>query len=110
MEQKNITSGSVKISKNVMVTIIRNALAEIEGVHSLAVRFRDTARKLPIAVTLDADVAVIDIAVNLCSGFRLKDVAGQIQQRVKDNVQDMTGIPVSRVNVLVADMLARPER
>lgn len=104
MEQKNPASGSMKISVEVIRTIVRNVLAEIEGVHSLASYTASSSLKSPIAISLEAEIAVIDIAVNLCNGYRIKDVAKQIQARVKDTVQDMTGIAVSRVNVLVADI------
>ncbi len=101
MEQKKSTSGSVKISVGVVRTIVQNVLAETEGVHSLAAR---GAHREAIEVSLEAEIAVIDIAVNLCYGCKIKEVARQIQSRVKDAVQDMTGMAVSRVNVLVADI------
>ena len=101
MEQKRTTSGSVKISVGVIRTIVQNVLAEMDGVHSLAAH---GAQKEAIGISLDAEVAVIDIAVNLCYGCRIKEVAGQIQRRVKDAVQDMTGMAVCQVNVLIADI------
>ena len=39
--------------------------------------------------------------------YRVKTVSEQIQQRVKDAVQDMTGVTVSRVDVYVAGIKAR---
>ncbi len=112
MEQKATTSGSMKISEDVVRTIVKTVLSEMDGVHSLASRTAgDSVWKSPvlspIGVSLEADVAVIEIAVNLCYGFRLRDVAEQIQNRVKNTVQDMTGIAVSRVNVQVADIRAK---
>ena len=109
MEQKNTTSGSVKISVDVLRTIVRNVLSETEGVHSLVSRTATNSgwkapMAAPIETTLNAEVAVVNVAVNLCYGYRLKDVAQQIQARVKDTIQDMTGIAVSRVNVLIADI------
>ena len=115
MDQKNTAaSGSIKISEEVVGTIVKTVLDEIDGVHSLTIRpvdpsdmlFRASVLK-PIAITLNADVAAIDIAVNLCFGYRVKTVSEQIQQRVKDTVQDMTGVTVSRVNVYVAGVKAK---
>ena len=112
MEQKTSTSGSMKISENVIRTIVRTVLSEIDGVHSLASRTGEGSGwkspvLSPVTVSLEADVAVIDIGINLCAGFRLRDVAEQVQRRVKDTGQDMTGIAVSRVNVQVADVRAK---
>ncbi|MGI5893545.1 MAG: Asp23/Gls24 family envelope stress response protein [Candidatus Merdivicinus sp.] len=105
MDQKNTTSGSMKISVNVIKTIVKNVLSEIEGVHSLAACSACGAGfRMPIEISLDVEIAVVNVAVNCCYGCRLKDVAKQIQVRVKDTIQDMTGIAVSRVNVLIADI------
>ena len=99
----------MKISEEVVATIVKSVLSEIEGVHSLATRpvapsemLMKNASLTPITIYLSADVAAIDICVNLCFGVKLKSIAEQIQQKVKDTVQDMTGIAVSKVNVFVA--------
>lgn len=115
MDQKNTAvSGSIKISEEVVETVVKTVLKEIDGVHSLAARSAGASDLLlrmpllkPISITLNADIAAIDVAVNLCFGYRVKTVSEQIQQRVKDAVQDMTGVTVSRVDVYVAGIKAR---
>ena len=115
MDQKNTAaSGSIKISEEVVETIVKTVLAEIDGVHSLTARLPDPTDVLlrasvlkPISITLNADVACIDISVNLCFGYRVKTVSEQIQQRVKDTVEDMTGVTVSRVNVFISGVKAK---
>ena len=110
MEPNNVVIGNVKISEDVISSIVKNVLSEIEGVHSLALKpvspsevLKSNAASLkPVSISVEAEVAVIDIAINLCYGYRLKAVAEQIQNKVKDAVQDMTGIAVSKVNVFVA--------
>ena len=110
MEPNNVVIGNVKISEDVISSIVKTVLGEIDGVHSLALRpvspsevlKNSTAALKPVSISVEADVAVIDIAINLCYGVRLKKVADQIQNKVKDAVQDMTGIAVSKVNVFVA--------
>ena len=107
MDQKNTAaSGSIKISEEVVGTIVKTVLDEIDGGHSLTTRPVDPSDSLkrttvlkPISITLNADVAAIDIAVNLCFGYRVKTVSEQIQQRVKDSVQDMTGFRIALVKV-----------
>jgi uncharacterized alkaline shock family protein YloU len=101
--------GSLRISRNVIATVAGIAAQEIEGVHGLApytanltgwVIKKQTAR--PIAITLNDDVAIIDIHVVLKSGYTIPEVAEQIQVAVKDAVQSMTGIAVSKVNINIA--------
>ena len=79
MEPKNNkATGSMKISEEVVATIVKSVLSEIEGVHSLATRpvapsemlMKNTSLK-PITIYLSADVAAIDICVNLCFGVKL---------------------------------------
>ena len=92
----------------------RAILDEIDGVYSLAPRPAAAAERLlspaaqrPVQTTLHDGAAVIDISVYLCFGCRMKEVSALIQQRVKDAVQDMTGIAVSRVNIYIAGVKAR---
>ena len=73
MEQKAAASGSMKISENVICTIVRTVLSEIDGVHSLASRTAGESGwkspvLSPVTVSLEADVAVIDIGINLAPG------------------------------------------
>lgn len=59
----------------------------------------------PIIINLNDDVATIDIHVSLRSGVRIPDVAQNIQRSVKDAVQNMTGIAVTKVNVYVSGIV-----
>ena len=100
-------AGSLKISKDVIATIAKTAALEIEGVVSLpeaeASRLlgRNIGRK-PIRVTLSDDFAELDIQLILKAGVKIPDICSSVQTVVKDNVQTMTGIAVSKVNVTVA--------
>ena len=39
------------------------------------------------------------------NGCRLTGVAEQVQQKIKENVQSMTGVIVSKVHVIAADIM-----
>lgn len=111
MEQNRpVATGNLKISEEVVSTIAKQVIAETEGVYSLApqpVSLKDTVLKAgiqkPVRITLNSDVAVIDIGVILKMGYKVKDIAEKIQNDIKEEVQNMTGITVSAVNVYVAD-------
>ena len=101
--------GSLRISRDVIATITSAATREIEGVADLApfttnikgwLMKKQTAK--PIVIDLSDDVASIDIHVILKSGTKIQAVSQKIQVAVKEAVQNMTGIAVSKVNINVA--------
>lgn len=104
---QNQPNGSLKISQEVLASIAQFAAAEIEGVHSLApsrlpknISKKSISTK-PILINLNDDVAVIDISVIVEAGCKIRGVAENLQKAVKEAVQTMTGITVSKVNVHV---------
>lgn len=109
---KNAQAGSLKISEEVVLTITRQTVLDVTGVHSLAqgrLNLKDLMLRShsenSIKIILNVDVAQISLCVNLIYGYKIKDVAQQIQENVKAAVQNMTGITVSKVDVLVAGVV-----
>lgn len=105
-------TGSLKISQDVLATIARVAALEIGGVASLAEPGSSMGRffskgfgKTPINIELNDDFARIDIAINLEFGAKINDVCTAVQGNIKDNIQTMTGMAVSKVNVTVAGIV-----
>lgn len=106
----NTTAGSLSISQDVLATIAATTATEIEGVAALApfssnftsgwLLKKQTSK--PIVIDLSDDVATIDIHVNLKAGAKIPEVSANIQRAVKDAVQNMTGIAVTKVNVYVS--------
>ncbi len=118
MELKNTKAmGRITISEEVIETIVKTVLNETEGVHSLATPSVSTSEMMiknatlkPINVTLNVDSAVIDLSINLVFGVKLKEISEEVQQRVKDTVQNMTGMAVSKVNVYIAGAKQKDEK
>jgi uncharacterized alkaline shock family protein YloU len=108
MTEQKQPIGSLKISKDVLATIAGVAAQEIEGVYSLAeagvADLRGIVRgQLPKAVnvTIGDDIASFDIRLVLENNAKIPVVAQRVQNAVKEAVQSMTGITVSKVNVMV---------
>ena len=108
VEHNKQPAGSLKISQEVLATIANFASEEIDGVVSLANTYTPIKNFLkkgsiarPIQISLNDDVAVIDISVNLKYGANSPEVAETLQKTVKDAVQNMTGITVSKVDIVV---------
>ena len=106
--------GSLKISEEVISTIAGMTAGEINGVAGLSLRPNSDIRGIlhnrksvskAIRLEMKDGEATIDVYVNLYLGVKIPDVASEIQSRVKDAVQNMTGIMVSKVNVHVAGVV-----
>lgn len=112
VEHNKQPAGSLKISQEVLATIANFASEEIDGVVSLANTYTPIKNFLkkgsiarPIQISLNDDVAVIDISVNLKYGANIPEVAETLQKTVKDAVQNMTGITVPRSTYTVAGIV-----
>jgi len=111
-QKESNPAGSLKISKNVIATIAKTTALEIDGVASFAEMELASSHllgrnfgKRAIRISLNDDFAVIDLHLNLEAHARIPDVCAAVQSAVKDNVQTMTGIAVSKVNVVVAGVV-----
>ena len=65
------------------------------------------ARAITIGIAGDNRVTV-DLKLNILVGFRLPDVVQQVQRAVIDNIESVTGMTVTRVNVAVQDIDEQP--
>jgi uncharacterized alkaline shock family protein YloU len=103
---KSKTQSSLNISEEVVATITQNVIKEINGVHSLStLPIKYSVLKTPVAksvrINLASDTAQIDLAIVVDMNHKIRSVCEQVQEKVKDEVQNMTGIAVSKVNVYV---------
>ena len=98
---------SLHISQSVVETIVTETIREVDGVYALAALQEKGAGMVRTAFAGDA--VQIDLGVILSLTARLRDVCEQIQQSVKDAVQTMAGITVSKVNVYVTGIAAKEE-
>lgn len=107
--------GSLRVSQEVIATIASYAVAEIDGIASLAptktgggriknLFSRSTLLKA-VSINLSDDVAVIDMGIRVKAGAKIPKVCEELQNAVKQSVQNMTGITVSKVNVHVSGIV-----
>ena len=110
MDVKNsdVIGGSLQISTDVISKISRLAALEIEGVKAVScgnspVRgmFAKVSIQKPVLVELTDEVAQITVSVVVRYGYRIPSVSEALQKNVKSAVQNMTGITVSKVNIVV---------
>ncbi len=103
--------GKLKISEEVIATIASLAASDVAGVAALVpntANLKGYLRKNPSAkavkIELNDNIAIINVYVKLKFGAKIPAVADGIQRNVKESVQNMTGIAVSRVNVFISGL------
>lgn len=107
----NSQKGTLRVSENVIVTIVKNAAAEIDGVYKIATKplsikslLQSSSDPSDIKVSMPDGACRITMSVVAKSGCNIVSVCEKIQEKVKAAVQSMTGVAVSRVDVSVTDV------
>ena len=106
---KTHEQGCIRISEEVVASIAALAVAEIEGVESLAsssaLDFSDILGKKSIVrgvkIQLFEESVTVDIYLCVKFGFVIPDVAKKIQDTVSSTIESMAGLAVEKVNVHV---------
>ena len=101
--------GVVQIHNNVIATIARLAALKVPGVAEMSGTFVDGLAGMigkpvvdrGIRVDFEENVVVIELHVVIEFGVRIPHVAWQIQNEVRQAVEQMTGKNVKAVNVIV---------
>lgn len=107
MNRKNENTNTLKISENVIAKIVEIAVKGVDGVSSLTksrVNFGHLfSPDIPSAIDVHTENGSIDVTVSVIVLYssKVRLVAEHIQQRVKEDIQNMTGIAVTKVNVIV---------
>ena len=104
-------SGSVRISEDVIATLVNNITLETEGVASLATVnsaadiadfFTKKAKGKGIKITFSEENGCnVDIAILVKYGHDIKAVAQGLQQNIKNTIESMAQLEIKSVNVLI---------
>lgn len=104
--------GEVKIADEVVAIIAGLAATEVEGVSSMAgnitneivsrLGMKNLSKGVTVSVT-DTTVTV-EVALNIAYGFSIPEVSEKVQDRVKNAIENMTGLSVEQVNVRIASV------
>ena len=108
--QNDASLGEVKIADEVVAIIAALAATEVEGVASMAGNIttelisRRGMKNLSKGVKVDVleGVVTVSLALNLKYNYSIMDVSAKVQERVKNAVENMTGLEVADVNIKVA--------
>lgn len=103
------TSGSIKVSDEVLIQIAETAACEIEGVATVNDRLLPPSTlstlRGPVRVKVNSGAAAIKLDISVLDGYNAVNVAEDIQRSVKSAVQNMTGFTVTKVDVNIAGVM-----
>ncbi len=103
--------GTVKIADDVVAMIASYAAQEVDGVASMAGNstsafLTKAGVRMPpakgVRVDVDGGEVRVDVSVNMGYGYNIPATSSQVQGRVKQAIENMTGLTVTGVNVRIA--------
>ena len=108
--QNDAGKGEVKIADEVVAIIAALAATEVEGVASMAgnitnelisrLGMKNLSKGVKVDV-LEGEVTV-SLTLNLKYNYSVVEVSGKVQEKVKNAIENMTGLEVADVNIKVA--------
>ena len=109
-QNTDLRGGSLQISTEVIGKIARCAALEIDGVAEVSCgrqnkKLKDlleaSSIQSPVVVEMRDGTANITLNLMMSFGARIPAVAEKVQENVKNAVQNMTNVTVSRVNLVI---------
>ena len=108
--QEDDTMGSVKIADDVVAMIAGIAATEVDGVAAMAGNVTNEfmskvgVKSLKKGVKVDViDKTVeVDLALIMEYGYNIPATSQKVQEKVKNAIENMTGLEVSDINIRIA--------
>ena len=111
----NTELGAIRIADEVVATVAGLAASEVEGVATMSGGWgTDLVEKLGkrnfgkgIRVEVVGEETKIDIYLVIDYGYQIPQVAEEVQNEVKQAVENMTGLKVTTVNVHIVSVILK---
>ena len=108
-QEKN---GSINISEDVIYSLVRAAIAEVEGVAGLANTAGGELAELlglktvtkGVKVQLNDNLVIVDAIITVHYGYSIVKVAQDVQEKIINVIQATTGFDKPQVNVHVSGL------
>ena len=108
--QNDVSKGEIKIADEVVAIIAALAATEVEGVASMAGNITNELigklgmKNLSKGVKVDVleGIVTVSLALNLKYNYSIVEVSARVQEKVKNAIENMTGLEVADVNIKVA--------
>lgn len=105
--------GKIRISEDIIMTIARSAVSEIEGITDISGGFpggiarlfnRNTTAKSGVLLEKEEDHLVLNLSLEVSYGMPIPKLVEEAQKKVKAAVETMTEIHVQQVNIFVHNL------
>lgn len=108
--QNDASKGEIKIADEVVAIIAALAATEVEDVASMAGNITNELigklgmKNLSKGVKVDVleGIVTVSLALNLKYNYSIVEVSARVQEKVKNAIENMTGLEVADVNIKVA--------
>ena len=108
--QNDASKGEIKIADEVVAIIAALAATEVEGIASMAGNITNELigklgmKNLSKGVKVDVleGIVTVSLALNLKYNYSIVEVSARVQEKVKNAIENMTGLEVADVNIKVA--------
>ena len=118
ISENDTDNGLVRIHENVVVSIVREATLSVDGVvrlagNSLVNNIAEIvgSRKMTdrsIKVNLDGPEVDIQVEIDIAYGSHIPTVASGVQAKIMEDVQNVTGMTVKKVDVIIQELAHYP--
>jgi uncharacterized alkaline shock family protein YloU len=111
--------GKIEIAPEVIEVIANMAAIEVEGVVDLSGgKMADFVDRIGgrknmgkgVRVELGEKEVAIDVYIIVEYGYRIPDTALKVQENVRNSIEKMTGLLVTKVNVHIVDVQLKQEK
>jgi len=118
MDNETLEYGQVKISDDVVIIIAGIATSGVKGVSTTRTGVAEGISNLfsknnyskGIKVEINENIVVLDIFINVEYGYKINEVAREVQAAVKKEIETMTDLQVASVNVHVLNIIQEKDK
>ena len=110
-------TGTVIINDHVICTIAGLAAMEVDGIASMKGDLvanqitRSAMNNLSkcVRIHVEDNVLSVQLVLNIKYGYNLPETTRKVQEKVKDTLENMTGLKVAGVNISISDVKIEKE-
>lgn len=116
-ENNDSRNGEIRIANDVIAVIAGMALCDLPGIYidsrnPDAFIDKANAKNITKSVKIDINEGMVGVAITISVeyGKDIADLCVQVQEKIKNAVQTMTGLSVYKVDVNVIDIIFKKEQ
>lgn len=101
----NLDNSCIKISDDVISSIVSIAINEIDGVKTSEPSISDKLTKNnPVQITKEDEGISIDASVTVAYGLKIQELIPKVQENIATNLFSMTSLKASQININVVNI------